>query len=77
MFDDKRLTLAPKIGPKNPSNTSRWLSALLIQAGKRPKSIAGEKRAAYASLGAFHSGILTDEGKIYMWGSSDRGRLGM
>ena len=77
LIDQFEPTKVRGIGPKNPSNTSRWLSALLIQAGKRPKSIAGEKRAAYASLGAFHSGILTDEGKIYMWGSSDRGRLGM
>ena len=65
------------VGPKNASNTSRWLSALLIQAGRKPRKIKGEKRAAYGSLGAFHSGILSDDGKIYLWGSSDRGRLGI
>ena len=66
LIDQFEPTKVRDIGPKNPSNTSRWLSALLIQAGKEsPKSIAG-KNVAYASLGAFHSGILTDEGKIYM-----------
>eukprot|EP00943_MAST-04B_sp_MAST-4B-sp1_P001086 g1086.t1 len=65
------------VGPKNPRNTSRWLSSLLIQAGKKPSKIKGEKRAVYGSLGAFHSGILSDDGKLYLWGSSDRGRLGI
>ena len=64
------------LGPKNPSNSSRWLSALLVQAGRKPAKVRGEKRAAAGALGDQHSGILTDDGKIYMWGSAERGRLG-
>jgi alpha-tubulin suppressor-like RCC1 family protein len=65
------------VGPKNPSNSSRWLSALLIQAGRKPPKVRGENRAAFGALGDQHSAILTDDGKIYMWGSCERGRCGI
>jgi alpha-tubulin suppressor-like RCC1 family protein len=45
-----------------------------------PVPVAGElrgRRVIEISCGAFHTGVLTQQGLILMWGANDEGQLGL
>ena len=47
----------------------------------RPKLITtnglNTKRVIYVQAGGYHTGAITDDGSLYMWGRADVGQLGL